>query len=71
MFHSLEDCYYCHHTLENTMERKMLTYHTVFKGSKVTLLFCVSEEFDFSVCLAQGMSRMTGIGHVLHSCATV
>lgn len=35
------------------------------------MLSCVSEEFDVPVCLAQSVSWMTGVGHLLDGSATV
>lgn len=51
--------------------RKLFTYHTIFKFSEVTLLPCVSEEFDVLVCLAQSVSWMAGVGHLLDGRAAV
>lgn len=50
---------------------KLFTYHTIFKCSEVTLLPRVSEEFDISVCLAQYVSWMAGVSHLLDGSATV
>lgn len=51
--------------------RELFTHHTIFKFPEVTLLPCVSEEFDVSACLAQSVSWMAGVGHLLDGGATV
>lgn len=53
---------------KNTAKKKftkLYTHHTIFKSSEVTLLPCISEEFDVSVCLTQSVSWVAGVGHLL------
>lgn len=49
----------------------VFTYHTVFKCCEVTLLLCVSEKFDVSLCLPKSVSGLAGVGHALENCAAV
>lgn len=46
---------------------RCFTYHTVLNSSEEALRPCVSEEFDVSLCPAQSVTWMAGVGHRLHS----